>query len=190
MDYSPLLSQIEHPLLLDLDLDEVDNIGHDFQKIKLDDGEDLSFNLESILSPNSTTTVKSGFFRRSKSKTEELGSPSKISSPIEIKGSPGHHKSISTTNNINNKEKEHQQGSHSSSGSGSRMSFFKVLTRRNSSANQGKHKSKLSLFLLLNDPYAMLVAYYSGTGMHGTSHDNFFMDSLKLTHFHDFIELN
>lgn len=130
MDYSPLLSQIEHPLL-DFD-DDSDN----FQKINLNtEPEELNAESQSTVITTGKN-VSGGFFRRSKSKTDELSTPTKKSSPIEIKGSPSHHKSQ------NNKEKEQQHGSNSSNSGSSRMSFLKVLTRRNSSTNQGKHKSK------------------------------------------------
>jgi len=162
MDYSPLLppdeeGPCEHPLLLEF------QDGEEIKKFSLDQsheddvlkGKGGDCNGKKVNSTTTTTTNnKSGskLFGRSLSKSKSATDDTspyiednsakgkKTSSPIEIKGSPGKHRDGSL-----NKGSSSGDNSTTHSTSNNRISFFKALTRRNITTNQGKHKSKPAL---------------------------------------------
>jgi len=180
MDYSPLIPRSESPIELDDHspifgsvLDDIPNYFESEDENNKKSSKKTSESKKNKLATESqqNNSGKSKLFGRSLSKSKSVpeseyiedvvflgkkaGGGGKKSSPIEIKGSPGKnrdeldYKGSSTTGSNHN---------HSSS----RISFFKVLTRRNSSTNQGKHKSKchfLSPFAFYK--YLIIIAYYT-----------------------------
>lgn len=173
MDYSPLIPRDEegpcdHPLLEFQDLDEIKKVPLDFIE-EMNDQEDIFKRRKDSTKSNNNRSSggKSGskLFGRSLSKSKSASedvSPYVIeesegtqkkkmsSSPIEIKGSPGKHNRDGSLNKSSSAGRDNSNGSTTTN---NRISFFKVLTRRNSTTNQGKHKSKHEHFLFIFSYY-------------------------------------
>jgi hypothetical protein len=168
MDYSPLLPRSESPIemndhspMFGSVLDDISNFCEsEDEHIKNDNIKSSKGSESKKNKSGGEKESKSKLFGRSLSKSKsvteseyiedaalfngkkkDFGEGKKMSSPIEIKGSPGKSRGDENNRKGSSSSTENHHNNHHNHSS-SRISFFKVLTRRNSSANQGKHKSK------------------------------------------------
>lgn len=137
---------MDHPLLMDDfddDLTSTKSVSEEnlFETVKEEKSNGKKLTSRKISEFSSGDEQESGEFMSS---DKDIKKNSSSSSPIEIKGSPtrGIHSRAST----DSKGSPRSASSVDSTGNAnSRLSIFRVLTRRTS--NQGKHKSKCKLII-------------------------------------------